>query len=411
MPRLFHHSLIFEYQLFPPELRLLFLAHLLRGMTNQVVGLFIPVFLFTQGVKLEIFQRFQFWESLGFIQQGVFFVALFFLITRLAVVISTFPLVRFMRKIGLAKSMVLGNVLLICSYYLLQLSELQQWFFVPSAICLGIGIPLYWISYYTEFSLHSYLGKIGQQVGGLYFLDKLLHAMLPLLGGSIVAFLGYDALFLFGIGFMLISSILLALMHDIHFSYKVSFQELRTWIAQPKYQHAFLGSMGKILEELAWLLWPLYLFLFLGSEQKVGYFSTIVLILSLANSYFMGWYLGKHRGRRMLMLSGTILSLLWLVRTLLVSVWAFLFVDVVDKLVNSVYAPVFDSLLLGFARGKKVFRFFVYREFLLGLLQIVFWLLLALLFMVPFAWKVVFVMGGVGMLFSLQIRKTIDDER
>ena len=169
--------------------------------------------------------------------------------------------------------------------------------------------------------------------------------------------------------------------------------------------------MGKILEELAWLLWPLYLFLFLGSEQKVGYFSTIVLILSLATSYFMGWYLGKHRGRRMLMLSGTILSLLWLVRTLLVSVWAFLFVDVVDKLVNSVYAPVFDSLLLGFARGKKVFRFFVYREFLLGLLQIVFWLLLALLFMVPFAWKVVFVMGGVGMLFSLQIRKTIDDER
>jgi len=187
-------------------------------------------------------------------------------------------------------------------------------------------------------------------------------------------------------------------------------RELCAWWKLPRFKHAFIGSMGKVVEELTWMLWPLYLFLLLGSEQKVGYFSTIVLILSLTIAYFMGWYLGKHKGKRMFMISGTVISVLWIVRTFLVSIWAFIVVDVLDTLVTTIYTPVFDSFMLRFARRNIGFRFFVYREFLLGCVQVVFWLFLIALFMVPFAWKLLFLLGGAGIIVSMQMSKVLDEQ-
>ncbi|KKU23101.1 MAG: hypothetical protein UX35_C0010G0019 [Microgenomates group bacterium GW2011_GWA1_46_15] len=361
MQRLFHHSLHVEYALFPKGLKWLFSAQLLRGAAQQMAGLFIPLYLYTRIHSIGFF-NISFFAHVSDLQKTVFLTCAFFLVMRLVTLVTIFPLSRFIRMVGLVKSMFIGNLLNMGMYLALYMANTNAWFLVLAAVLEGFVVTLYWVPYYTQFVVHAELKHLGQDVGALAFLDKLVRIGMPMLGGIIAASLGFRMLHL---------------------------------------ASAILFLLAAVVDDAVFLLWPIFIFFIVGTVERVGYVYSLVLFVSLVIAYFMGWYLGKHKGRTLFVLCSSLLSALWVARIFVQQVWHIITIDLVDRLAVGVYEPIFDTVFFRKSRGKHVYHIQIYREVVNSLAAICIWSIIILFFILPFGWTGAFLLAGFGILLSI----------
>lgn len=405
MPRSFHHSLHFEYSLFPPKLRWLFIGHLLRGAAQQTVGLFIPIYLYLHAYMFPWWNALPLSSQWGDLIRGVLVVCLYFILMRVMVVLLAIPLSRLIKSLGLVRSMIVGNIMLLLLYVTLSCIEVKPMLLFLVPILSAIEISLYWVSYHTLFSVSADLKKLGQEVGSFQFLDRLTRAGLPMLGGVVAGVFGFQTLNLLGAILIFGACVCLLPVHETTLSFTVTMREFFVWMKQKLSKNIILGFAGNYIDNSSFDLWSIYAFVFFGTVERVGYVFSVVLFLSLFISYFMGWYLGKHKGRRAFFISGGLLSVIWWSRMFIQSVWHFLAIDVMDRLTSSVFTPLFDTFFYKASHGKMVFHFYVFREIILSCTGIIFWSLVALLFILPFQWVGVFGLASVGTLLSLHMAK------
>lgn len=403
MLRSLPHSLHAQYSLFPKKLRLLFVAHLIRYVADQAISMFIPLFLFTQASELAIFNT-SWLRGLTELQAGIVLIAVFYFTSHMAELVLLIPLTKLMKRLGLIKSMALGNVLSVCFYLLLFVSQFNPWALVGAAVLDGIITAVYWISYYTEFAVHADMKKMGTEVGGILFLEQLLRASMPMLGGVLIMAFGFGSSYLTAAVLFMIASVFLLFIPEVKFSYEVTFKEFRAWCRKKSFTPTLIGFVGKYVDEAAFFIWPVFIFLFLGSVQRVGYVYSIVLFISLIVSYFMGWYLGKHKSTKLFMISGVILSGIWILRGFIGQVWHLLIIDTADRLALCVYTPIFETYFMRKSLGKKVFHFHVYRAMIVSFAALVFWPVVVCLFMLPIAWTGLFGLATIGILLSMSMK-------
>lgn len=403
MPKSFHHSLHFEYSLFPPQLRSLFFGHLFRGGAQQLAGLFIPIFLFLKGSDLQFPLLNGILSPMPWLLRGIIVVSLYFFVFRLLVFLLSIPLARFIGRIRLMNGMIVGNIFLIATFGALLLSSDYPSLLLLAPLFSAIETVCYWIPYYTQFALRADFKKMGQEIGAIQFLDRLVRAALPMIGGMIVGVAGFRMLYAIGVVLILASSVFFLCVRDSSMQFSVSLKEFFVWLSKPELRRVIIGFAGKYLDDSAFALWSVYIFLFLGSVERVGFVYTLVLFASLFLSYFMGWYLGKHRARHIFFLAGGALSLVWFMRSFVQSIWHVIAVDLADRLAVCVYNPIFDLNFFLFSRGKKVFQFYVFREMTISVIGMAFWLLIIAIFVLPIHWIGVFILGGVGVLLSLNM--------
>jgi hypothetical protein len=386
-------------------LRWLFIAHVLRGAAEASVGLFVPIFLFVMGSELKIPFANAWLEQFPWMVRGIFVICAYYFTYRLLILLLTLPLTRVMHSLGLMKSMMVGNICSLAMYAMFFLSIKNAWFLLPATFFASLQIILYWIPYFTQFAIRADFKLLGQEVGAADFLDQLIRAGLPMLGGVVIGLFGFEASYVLGGLCMFGSFIALLMVQEVKFSFTASLKEFLVWVRQKKNKHVLLGLLGKYLDDCGLGMWPVYIFIFLGTVQEVGYLYSIVLFASLIMSYFMGWYLGKHKGRKAFFLSGGVLSALWMFRMFAQNVWHLFTVDLFDRLAISVYTPIYDLGVVLLSRGKQVFHFYVFRELVLSIIGVVFWLTIAGIFMLPIQWIGVFFLGGIGMLLSMNLVK------
>lgn len=367
-------------------------------MAEQFTGLFIPLFLFTLSKQSVLFT---FFPNLSYIQKGILYVCIYYLLWRVLEALILFPLSHLTKRLGLTKSMIFGNVFRILDFLALLLSIQNELFIIVSIVFRAIEMGLYWPSYYTQFALRADLRSLGRNVGSMYFLEKLIRVLLPMLGGTVIALFGFSANYIMAIFAMVFSIFFLFATTEVTCSYAVSLKDFLAWIKNKNFKKYTLAFLGWYIDTGAFILWTIYAFIFFGSIERVGYVFSIVLFISLVLSYFMGWYLGKYKGKRLLVLSGGILCGVWVMRMFIQSIWHFIMVDIVDRLAVSIYQPIFDTFFLRESRKKSVYHFHVYREIILSCSACLFWSIAMLIFILPLQWTGLFIFGGFGVLLSL----------
>lgn len=384
-------------------MRLLFLGHLLRGAAQQSVGLFLPVFLFLLGKNATFFREIPFVSQASDVTQGVITVALFYISYRICVFVLAIPIARIMRSMGLMKSMMLGNMFMLLSYLSLSFSTQQPTLLLFVPILFAIETLLYWVAYYTQFSIRSDFRSLGQEVGALAFMERIVRAALPMAGGVVIGLFGFQTLHLIGALLLLSASLFLLPIKEILVSTDVHFRDFLAWMRKKFSKEIMLSMLGRYMDDGAITLWSVYTLIFLGSAERVGYLYSVILFLSLAIAYFMGWYLGKHRGLKAMYISGSLLSLVWVLRGFVQTLWHIITVDLMDRMAVTVFQPVYDTLLFRISRGKHVFQFYLFREMILSLFGCIFWILISLFFLTSIQWTGVFILGSLGILLSFSI--------
>ena len=398
MPKTADHH--FHLSFFAADLsgpmRILYFVRVLRDLVNKCALFFFPIFLFTFG-------RDTFGSRWGISAIGIGFLtlALFHVLERLVIGLSAFPIGRYVTRAGHQKSMVYSHLLRALTFGLLMLVGSHPWLIVPVAILEAVQANFFWPSYYTLLSKYAHTTKLGADLGVIRFLLQLVAVLSPALAGLMALKLGFNSVFFFSIALELVSMVVTLYLPSIGEKDQISWQEFKMWLAETRFQKLGLAEAGRYVQDVILFIWPLIIFTYLKSVDRVGYLSTMVLFLSLILSLVFGSVLDRIKSRRPYQLSGGALSLLWLIRTQLTTVWGFLVVDVVDRFVSSFHWLFYDLILFRRGKGTQAYSYFLYREIMLSIYGVPVWLILGILFVLSDQFVALFIMAAIGVLLTL----------
>lgn len=276
---------------------------------ESIIGLFLPIF---------IFEYFSLDLSL---------LILWFIIAHaLRLPLLVFVAKQF-KRIGLVASMAIGTVGMTLFYGLTLVLDVaplwHPWIILSTALVVqAVAITTYWTPFHVDFTRFSKKGHRGREVGILYAVKDLISMIGPVVGGFLIARLGYEAMFVVAALIILISMIPLAYLPRVEATYEFGFIESFKKLFHPTYRKMTLAMMAYGAEGIvATVFWPVFLFtVFAGEYLDLGLFAGAVVVVNILLRLVLGIWLDKHGRRRALHLGVDLYALGWLAKAFVTSV-------------------------------------------------------------------------------------------
>lgn len=380
------------------DMRFLFAVRIIRDLVAKISLFFLPVYLFKLGQ--ENFSSL-FGLSMNSFQIGITTVAVYFLLLRLTVLLLSMPIARLMQKTGVAKMFAFGHIFYVLLFALLMMSTKIPWLIVPAALIDGLQVVFFWTPYHILLARNSSKNHIGQDLGLQQFLLQLVSILAPAFAGAGILYFGYSFVFLVAAAGVLLSMVFALQIKNEFYTVSVSLRDMREWLQQKSFRKLSLSYAGRYINDASLAVWPLYIFLVLGSIEKVGYLYTFSLFIAMVFSLFIGSYIDHHKQKKWFFASGGLLSIVWLVRSFVTSIWLIAFVDVADRLTANFYSLFFDAQYLKGGKGKQDISYFTYREVIVSFAALIYWSLFILIFILTQSWFTLFAFAAVGVALSL----------
>lgn len=276
---------------------------------ESIIGLFLPIFIF------EYF-------SLDLSLLILWFIVAHALRLPLLVLAA-----KQFQRIGLVASMTIGTVGMTIFYGLtivLDVAPLwHPWIILSTALVIqAVAITTYWTPFHVDFTRFSKKGHRGREVGILYAAKDLISMIGPVVGGVLIARLGYEAMFVVAALIILLSLIPLAYLPRVEATYEFGFIESFKKLFHPTYRTMTLSMMAYGAEGIvATIFWPVFLFsVFAGQYLDLGIFAGAIVVVNILLRLGLGLWLDAHARKRMLRLGVDLYALGWLAKAFVTSV-------------------------------------------------------------------------------------------
>lgn len=392
-------NLIFQKK---KNLRLLYIVRLMRELSNKFAMFFLPLFLFEKGQSLNL----NFLANFTDFQKGMLFLISFYLLDYILMFVLTIPWCKVVKKFGLEGSLAIGNIFYALFLFFLFLGKTDIRLLYVATLADALQTNAFWPAYHMILSKNAHFSKLGKNLGLMHFMFNLVALIAPALGALVIVNFGYSILFLVSLVLVMIGIIFALLMEVSQIKDSISWKEFKKWWVEWKFRRLSLSFAGRYLNDVAISLWPLYVFLILGGVEKVGFLYTLSLFLSMIFTFFVGHFIDKNHRKRPFFISGGILSLIWFLRSKIAGIWSIALVDMAEKLTANFHWMFFDRVWLLRSKGSQAYSFFVYRELLIALSAIIFWISFAVLFFFfDGNWNILFAIGAVGVMLSLLVQR------
>lgn len=383
------------------NIRLLYAIRVTRDLVNKVVLFFFPIYLFQLGgVSPELSGL-----ALSSFQKGMLVIAGYYFLAQVAVLCTAIPLGKLLPKVTHERSFILSYLLRAVVFSLLLFQQEYLWMLAVAAVLDGIQSNLFWNSYHTILSRVTQKNHMGHDLGALQFLLQLVAVISPALAGVVAQQMGIEVLFLGALTLSLLAAIFSLLLDLKPEKDAVSFGEFFSWLKERSFRMLSVSFAGRYINDAAIFIWPLYVFFLFGAIERVGYLYSLSLFLSLVVTFFIGSYIDGHKKKQSLFKSGGVLSFLWVVRTQVWGVWGVALVDLFDRLVANVHWLYFDTAFIRRGKGSQALSYFIYREVIVSLVGVLFWLFFAVVFVFSGSWNMLFILAAVGVLLSSVINE------
>lgn len=384
------------------NLKFLYAIRVGRDLVMKLSIFFLPIFLYQQGSEDS------FWNFLsgGELQRGVLLLAVFYLIHRITVFISGIQIGKLIAKLGYQHAMMIGFGLFGVFLTLLYVKTNPGWLLLLASIVSGLETNFFWNSYFTLISKYTRQKHMGSNMGIVNFLAQLSQAIAPAIGGLLVVNFGFNSLFMVGL-VGAIACLLFVLGLDLKKENdRVSWKEFADWLKEKTFVRLALSQVGRYINDATLIFWPLYVFLLLGTVDRVGYLYTFSLFLALMVSFGVGIYIDHQKNKKPFFISGGVLSVLWILRSQVVSFWQVAIIDAFERLSNNFYAIFHDAIAFKRGKGRQALSYFLYREMLMSLGGIIFWIfVIGVFFIFQDPWLVLFSLPAMGVLLGLLIQE------
>ena len=277
------------------ELQEVYMNQVLQHFAVSMIGIFIPIFIYTMGFDLMSVLMFMvfFYVGLGFLSP-----------------ISG----RMASKVGLKHAIMYSSPIIVLYYMFLVLTEhlfLSHYMLYMIGLLGGLGFGLYWISLNSEFVKNSDKMHSGRQSARFVAYPRLAAIVAPVMGAFLISGWGYDVLFFFVMLIMGLSVAPLFATDDYKSYFRFMFRDTRMRM-KGRYVAAFFSRGLTFMSE--GVMWPLFIFLTFDSLIAVG----IAAAISGAGVAFFTLFVGRLSDRmdkrKLVRLGGLGYALVWISR-------------------------------------------------------------------------------------------------
>jgi len=307
---------------------------------------------------------------------------------------------RAMEKIGLKKTMLISNFFYFAFYICLFFAPVSFIFLPIAIIARAIGASLFWPAFHTDFIRFTEGEHRASGVSKMSIVSLCAGILSPIMGGFILAGLGYASLFVVVLITLFISSFPLFLSKERYEVYTDTYKGAWSRIRKNKDISFALGSLS-IEAGIDFIIWPIFIFSIGVTYRQLGSISTIALILAA----FFAWYIGKlsTKGNKNILLNiGSILlavanALQFFIKDAITTFFAQNFY----RISKTTALIPFRTILYDKAASKKgqADEFIIYREIIMHLTRFFFFMIVGTIFLFfPIPIRYVFFIGAIASL-------------
>ncbi len=301
------------------ELSELYASMMLRSLAGSLVGIFIPIYLYTLGFTIQ--------EILTFFTVLMTAWGLFALVNGLIVA-----------RIGPKHSMLLS--------YMIQIITMAQfagmsysWVALALAgLTMAFGHSMFFVAFHVDFSKVKHSDHGGKELGWLSIMEKGGNAIGPVAGGLIAYFIDPKYIFVVGGVILLMGAVpLFFTAEPTRTNQKISFKDLRMrslWRDYVSYIAIDIEHSTHIV------IWPLFAAVFILIDNpyiKLGSLASVSIIMAILVARFYGKVVDDHKGRALLKSGITANVFLFLIRPFVGSYSGVLAVNIAHEGVSAAY--------------------------------------------------------------------------
>ncbi len=372
-----------------------------KDFSSKFAFFFLPIFLFQIGTQLNFGN-----STFNPIQKGMLFLSTFFILSRFTSLLSAMSIGNLVRKIQAKNALAFSHFLRLIILLLLIFGQNNYFLIILASVYEGLYVNFFWLSFNYLLTENISEKSFGKKIGILNSLLQVVGITSPLMSGLIAFYLGFQTLFWVGIFFVFLSFATTILIKDAKIDDEIGWHELFSWLAEKRFKRLAVSFFGSYVYNESLYLWTLYIFLYLGNIKNVGYLYTFSILIVLILVFFTARYLNSgEKSKKPFYISGGLLSLMWIVRTQFIGLLFLTMIDVCEKLAFNVYGLFFDNLLMKRGKGNQSFSYFVYRNIIIAISGILFWLFFGLVFSFNAGWNSIFILTAIGMILSLLIKE------
>lgn len=318
---------------------------MLQKFALSLIGIFIPIYIATEGFPLE----------------SVF---LFILVDSAAFMLASIPVSYFIARIGFKHSLVISYAFYIPAFLSLRFLGVSNSLIISAGILLGVGKALHWVSLNSEFAVDSDEDDRGKASGRILGLPGISKALAPFLGGVIMAFYGFEILVSAALVFVFFSAVPLLASRDHRDPLGYS---LRSLVDRRHGVFASLFVLRGVSIATGKYLFPLYVFYFIGGTLNAGGVQSLAALGSVAFALLVGRITDRVEKKHMLMVGAVASGVIFALRAFVtVPLEAFL-VSFIGGLFFMLYFVPLFSRLADYAEDEDVLEFYAFREVFLSI--------------------------------------------
>jgi len=319
-----------------------YLYKIFSRIADSLADIFLPVFLFTQ-LNFSIVQI-----SLFFIIMQVFFM----------IFVPFAPKV--VAYLGVKHTMALYLPFRILFFYGLTFltpgfAE-NFWFIV---LLLGIrSIPKAFRNTAETYFISKNIlrkGHYGSSLSKIRIVMIFASLIAPLVGGTVVYFFGFNALFYSAMVFLAISTIPLFLTPDR--SFNINFTIKNVWQFTEKLpKNLMLAECGRVFPDcVLWVLWPIFLIIIVKTTLNLGLLITASAIVAMLFSYYMGKVIDTDKSRSVLNIFVRLSTGTFFLRSLFANPLLIAIADIVNKIFDPILMIAYQKYLYRYVNSSKDF--------------------------------------------------------
>jgi len=298
-------------------------------------------------------------------------------------------------------------IIIIYNLLLFAMPQFPYLLFYSAAITMAFYKSLFWPAYHTNMAHYGNSKNRGGEIAGITAVSSMAGIIGPLLGGLVIAFLGFKVLFVI-VAFLFFASAFplfttLEQFQPAHLSYWKTFKRMLKPYASytRKDQIAYWGSA----EELSvMILWPMYIFLMIGSISKMGGIVTFALLLSSLAALYIGRISNKEDSRKKIIKISVISNaILWFIKPFVNTLRGIFATDAgARNLYNFIWVP-FSSIIYEKGQARGFLKYTLFFEMNLCLAKAALAWMFVIILCFTQSWFILFGLTGIVGLLYLNI--------
>lgn len=327
------------------ELDNLFIYELLKNFGLSLIGVFIPVYIVSQGF-------------------GLTYALLFIVISGFAGIVLSYPISILISKIGFKHSLVASYLFILPGLIIIRYFDLSLAVILFSSLFYNIGRLLHNLALNAEFATDSDGDNRTDDAGKMLSLPNISRIIAPFLGGAIFAGLGFGSLIIFTVFVLLISVIPLLRSKEHREPLEYNFRQL---LNEEYLKTVPLFVIRGIQGVTAVDIFGLFVFMVIGSSLDVGSARALDSLGFVLTGLLVGRYAGRMNKKYFVGLGGLGAGLAFFMRGFLTTSLQVFIVSFVSGIFFQIYHIPIYSGFANEAEDTNVLEFYALRKIFVAL--------------------------------------------